>query len=93
MERTGIFGAFFLVLGAVSTPLAAGQWSVFSNCNLTPCNLGLAVPDWYQPGWSRIGTYPSEGLAWQRACWLHGNDRRYSARDIRASRINSDNYR
>lgn len=71
---------------------SAQNWAVFRNCNTRPCTIGVAVSSWYQPGWSRIVSLPSQYLAWQRACYLH-NSRIYVSPDINSGAINCNNYR
>ena len=87
-----------LILIAIAGALpntASGQssnWAVFYNCNASPCVLGVAVSSWYQPGWSRMTTYPNEALAWGRACFLHYNDTRYRSPDIESGVIDCSRY-
>jgi hypothetical protein len=91
MIYSTVFASLIMVL--LSGPSHAQSWSVFRNCNTRPCIIGVAVSTWYQPGWSRTATYSNQGLAWQRACWLHFNDRGHRSPDIAAGRINCRKYR
>ncbi len=77
--------AGFLVLSVA--PASAERWSVFRNCNVRPCNIGVALPTWSEPGWSRISTHDGPREAWKRACSLHYNDRGYFSPDIAAGTI------
>lgn len=71
--KTSIFIALFMVLASSTAPMAQQYkaWSVFRNCTVYPCVIGVAVSDWTQPGWSRIASFQNEVFAWQHACALH----------------------
>ncbi|MEE8574151.1 MAG: hypothetical protein V3T30_01960, partial [Thermodesulfobacteriota bacterium] len=77
----------FTLLTVNALPAAAEDWSVFRNCNTRPCTIGVAVPKWSEPGWSRISTFGSSGAAWLSACRLHYNDRSHHSPDIAAGTI------
>jgi hypothetical protein len=74
-----------LLVLAATLEIASAQtkaWSVFSNCNVRPCQIGVALEDWYAPGWSRIASFWNEYLAWKHACWLHHVERAHYSPDI-----------
>ncbi|MCL4764732.1 MAG: hypothetical protein KJZ80_00685 [Hyphomicrobiaceae bacterium] len=68
------------------------SWSVFRNCNVRPCTIGVAVSNWSQPGWSRVASFWNEAWAWKHACWLHHVDRSHHSPDIAAGRIDCRKY-
>ncbi len=85
LHYSAIVGA--MVLLANTLPTKAEHWSVFRTCNTSPCTIGVARPNWYEPGWSRLSTYDGPVKAWVRACWLHYNDRSHHSPDIASGKI------
>lgn len=60
---------------AITTDIGPDQphmtsWTVFRNCNVRPCHIGVAVSDWPPSGWSRIASFQNDAWAWKHACWL-----------------------
>lgn len=63
-------------------PISRESWSIFRNCDVRPCVIGIALPTYSEPGFSRIGTFASSAEAWAEACRMHYNDPNYNSPDI-----------
>lgn len=68
-------------------PVWVARWSIFRNCSNRPCMIGVALPNWNQADWSRVGTYRNTAEAWIEACKMHFNDPNYYSPDILAGRV------
>jgi hypothetical protein len=83
------------VAGAALLPVSAGHaqsttWFVHSNCNVSPCVMGVADQSYATPGnarwnegWRRMSQGYSDGAqAWRTACRWHYGRAGYTAPDI-----------
>ncbi|MFC1680850.1 hypothetical protein ACFL1S_03525, partial [Pseudomonadota bacterium] len=68
-------------------PVSSEHWSIFRNCNTRPCTIGVALPTYSEPDFSRIRTFDSAAKAWVEACKLHYGDPNYFSPDIEAGTI------
>jgi len=56
---------------------------VYTNCNVYPCTIGVAVHGWTSPGWRTLSqSYVGDARAWRAACHFHFDNPRYFSPDI-----------